>query len=171
MTFPVPNGRVSQRYKNSSTRYRLGYHTGIDIAAPRGSDVLAAVGGRVIYVGQRAPWGTAYGKCVIVKHRDNSQAIYAHLDKTLVTVNQPIETGDRIGKVGSTGNSTAPHLHFEVRKWDFKYGDDIDPAPYIVDGEPDITPKETKELLGLDKPKKKTAKKAVKKNARTKPNN
>jgi murein DD-endopeptidase MepM/ murein hydrolase activator NlpD len=171
MTFPVPNGRVSQRYKNSSSRYRLGYHTGIDIAAPRGSDVLAACEGRVVYVGQRAPWGSAYGKAIIVLHRDMTRAIYAHLDKTLVSMNQVVKTGERIGKVGSTGNSTGPHLHFEVRKWDFKYGDDVDPAPYIVDGEPDITPKETKELLGLDKPKKTTAKKAVKRNAKPKPNN
>lgn len=169
MTFPVPNGRISQRYKNKSERYKLGYHTGVDIAAPRGSDVLAACGGRVIYSGRLAPWGASYGTAIIVLHRDMTRAIYAHLHKSLVVAGQAIETGQRIGKVGSTGNSTAPHLHFEVRKAEYKYGDDVDPTRYIVDGEPDITPKETKELLGLDKPKK-TAKKAVKKSVRNKTN-
>jgi murein DD-endopeptidase MepM/ murein hydrolase activator NlpD len=171
MTNPVPNGRISQQYKNKSERYKLGYHTGIDIAAPRGSDVLAACGGRVIYSGRLAPWGASYGTAIIVLHRDMTRAIYAHLDKSLVSVNQAIETGQRIGKVGSTGNSTGPHLHFEVREAEYKYGDDVDPTRYIVDGEPDITPKETKQLLGLDKPKKTVAKKAVKRNARNKTNN
>lgn len=160
MTFPVPNGRISQPYKKANERYKLGYHTGIDIAAPRGSDVLAAASGRVVYVGRRSPWGEAYGTAVIVLHRNNTRAIYAHLDKTIATVNQSVEAGDRIGKVGNTGNSTAPHLHFEVRENDFKYGDDVDPNPYIVDGEPDITPLKTKELLGIDKPKKQPVKNA-----------
>ena len=163
MTNPVPNGRVSQKYQNKSERYKLGYHTGIDFAAPRGSDVLAACEGRVVYVGRRSPWGEAYGIAIIVLHRDMTRAIYAHLDKTLVAINEVVKEGQRIGKVGSTGNSTGAHLHFEVRKADYKYGDDVDPIPYIAD-DPDITPKATKEALKI-KPR------PVKKNAKPKPKN
>jgi murein DD-endopeptidase MepM/ murein hydrolase activator NlpD len=70
-----------------------------------------------------------------------TRAIYAHLSKTMVGRNQELRAGDKIGKVGSTGNSTGAHLHFEVRTGNnkdgsgYKYGDDVDPAPYISDSE------------------------------------
>jgi murein DD-endopeptidase MepM/ murein hydrolase activator NlpD len=92
-----------------------------------------------------------------------TRAIYAHLSKILVTANQEIKTGQRIGKVGNTGNSTGAHLHFEVREGNnktgegYKYGDDIDPMKYVVDGEPDIT---------LPLIERKPRKKVVKKNAK-----
>jgi murein DD-endopeptidase MepM/ murein hydrolase activator NlpD len=171
MVNPVPNYKVTTPYKREGKLWKLGYHTGIDYSAPQGTNVVAAVGGRVLYAGRLSPWGASYGNAIIVLQRDMTRAIYAHLSKILVNNGQEIKTGERIGKVGNTGNSTGSHLHFEVRQGNnktgegYKYGDDIDPAPYIVDGEPDITPKLTKELLGLDKPKK-AAKKAVKKNVK-----
>jgi murein DD-endopeptidase MepM/ murein hydrolase activator NlpD len=163
MVNPVPGYKITTPYKREGKLWRLGYHTGIDYKAPQGTDVVAAVGGRVLYAGRLSPWGASYGSAIIVLHRDMTRAIYAHLNKILVVAGQQIETGQRIGKVGNTGNSTGAHLHFEVRNFDFKYGDDINPMPYVVPGEPDITPQATKEALGLNKPVKKAVKKSGKK--------
>ena len=163
MTNPVPNYKVTTPYKREGKHWKLGYHTGIDYAAPMRTNVVAAVGGRVLYAGKLSPWGASYGNAIIVLHRDMTRAIYAHLSKILVTTNQEIKTGQRIAKVGNTGNSTGAHLHFEVRQGNnktgegYKYGDDIDPMKYVVDGEPDIT-------LPLIEPK--PRKKVVKKNAK-----
>ena len=163
MVNPVPKYKVTTPYKREGKHWKLGYHTGIDYAAPTGTDVIAAVGGRVLYAGKLTPWGARYGNAIIVFHRDITRAIYAHLSKILVPGNQELTTGQRIGKVGNTGNSTGAHLHFEVRQGNnktgegYKYGDDIDPMKYVVDGEPDIT-------LPLIEPK--PIKKVVKKNAK-----
>lgn len=141
MVNPVPSFKVTTPYKREGKHWKLGYHTGIDYKAPTGTNVVAAQDGRVIEVSQRVSWGESYGTAVIVLHRDMTRAIYAHLSKTMVTRNQTLKAGDRLGKVGSTGNSTGPHLHFEVRKGNnadgtgYKYGDDVDPMPYVSDQE------------------------------------
>ena len=141
MPNPVPGYRVTTPYKREGKHWKLGYHTGIDYRAPQGTNVVAAQDGRVIEVSQRVSWGESYGTAVIVLHRDMTRAIYAHLSKTLVTRGQTLRAGDRLGKVGSTGNSTGPHLHFEVRTGNnadgsgYKYGDDVDPMPYVSDQE------------------------------------
>jgi murein DD-endopeptidase MepM/ murein hydrolase activator NlpD len=141
MVNPVPNHKVTTPYKREGKLWKLGYHTGVDFKAPAGTPVVAAQAGRVLEVSQRVSWGESYGTAIVVLHRDMTRAIYAHLSKTLVRPNQQIEMGERIGKVGSTGNSTGAHLHFEVRKGNpktgegYKYGDDIDPAPYLADSE------------------------------------
>ena len=141
MVNPVPGYKVTTPYKREGSHWKLGYHTGIDYKAPAGTNVVAAQDGRVIEVSQRVSWGESYGTAVIVLHRDMTRAIYAHLSKTLVTRGQTLRAGDRLGKVGSTGNSTGPHLHFEVRTGNnadgsgYKYGDDVDPMPYVSDQE------------------------------------
>ncbi len=109
-------------------------HTGIDLPAPRGTDVLAAAPGTVVWAGMglytEAPSDPEdpYGKAVAIRHDFGYQnqplySIYAHMDDIDVVVGQWVDTGDVVGEVGSTGMTTGPHLHFEVRlgKNDFFY--------------------------------------------------
>ena len=86
-------------------------HTGVDIAASWGTPVLAAAAGRVIYAG----WFGGYGKIVIVDHGEGMSTLYGHLSQILVSAGDTVHRGQPIGRVGSTGYSTGPHLHFEIR--------------------------------------------------------
>jgi murein DD-endopeptidase MepM/ murein hydrolase activator NlpD len=87
------------------------FHSGVDIAAPSGASVLATGAGTVVSAG----WNGGYGNAVIIQHNDNQQTLYGHLSKVSVQAGQTIDQGTVIGLVGSTGNSTGPHLHFESR--------------------------------------------------------
>lgn len=87
------------------------FHSGIDIGAPSGTPVVATGSGTVISAG----WNGGYGKAVIIQHNDTQQTLYGHLSATSVQAGQTITQGTVIGLVGSTGNSTGPHLHFESR--------------------------------------------------------
>ncbi|HCJ11228.1 MAG TPA: hypothetical protein DHW14_08735 [Clostridiales bacterium] len=87
------------------------FHHGIDIGAPYGSYIRAARAGRVVFAG----WKGGYGYTVILDHGDGVTTLYAHASRLLVRYGQWVETGQVIAKVGSTGYSTGPHLHFEVR--------------------------------------------------------
>lgn len=87
-------------------------HKGIDIAALKGTDVLAAAGGTVV----KAASKKGYGNLIVTDHGNGFESWYAHLDDLLVAEGQTIKKGQVIGHVGSTGNSTGPHLHFEIRK-------------------------------------------------------
>lgn len=86
-------------------------HTGMDIGAKSGSDIIAAAGGTVIM----AQYYGGYGNCVIIDHGGGVSTLYAHMSSIGVKNGQTVTAGQSIGKVGSTGNSTGPHLHFEVR--------------------------------------------------------
>ena len=90
---------------------RWRHHDGIDIATPYGSPVYAARPGRVVFAG----WYYAYGRAVIVDHGDGLQTLYGHASKLLVLTGQPVGQGQLIARVGTSGRSTGPHLHFEVR--------------------------------------------------------
>ena len=158
MVNPVPNYKITTPYKREGGLWKLGYHTGVDYKAPAGTNVVAAQDCRVLEVSQRVSWGESYGTAVIVLHRDMTRAIYAHLSKTLVRTGQQLKAGDKLGKVGSTGNSTGNHLHFEVRTGSnadgsgYKYGDDCDPAPYVSDQEVSLGLNSVKEVANA-KPK------------------
>ena len=89
-----------------------GFHPGIDLSAPTGTPVSAAAAGRVVFAGFD---GGGYGKLVEVAHGNGVLSMYAHLSAFSVRVGQSVATGARVGRVGSTGESTGPHLHFEVR--------------------------------------------------------
>ncbi|HET6947938.1 MAG TPA: M23 family metallopeptidase [bacterium] len=100
-------GRLTSRF--GWRRWR--HHDGIDIAAPYGSPVTAARDGVVVFAG----WYHAYGKALIVDHGSGLQTLYGHNSRLLVRSGERVTKGQLIAKVGSTGRSTGPHLHFEVR--------------------------------------------------------
>jgi murein DD-endopeptidase MepM/ murein hydrolase activator NlpD len=102
-------GTVSAYYGKYPTL--SGTHTGIDWRAPKGTSIKASDGGKVIHAG----WKGNYGYCVIIDHENGYQTYYAHCSKLLVKKGQRVYQGQEIAKVGSTGRSTGPHLHFEVR--------------------------------------------------------
>lgn len=87
------------------------FHAGVDLAAPSGSPLTATLGGVVT----RAGWSGGYGLLVTITHSGGVETRYAHLSRLNVSVGQAVEQGDVIGFVGSTGNSTGPHVHYEVR--------------------------------------------------------
>jgi murein DD-endopeptidase MepM/ murein hydrolase activator NlpD len=105
--WPV-RGRLSSRF--GARRGRP--HEGIDIAASRGTPIFAAEAGRVIQSGRMR----GYGKVVIVKHAGAYRTIYAHANRLFVRKGQFVERGQKIAEVGSTGRSSGPHLHFEIRQ-------------------------------------------------------
>lgn len=86
-------------------------HTGIDIATAYGSEIHAAFGGRV----DTATWLGSYGRTIIIDHGNGFATLYAHASRLLVRKGEEVTSGEVIAKVGSTGNSTGPHVHFEVR--------------------------------------------------------
>ena len=98
-------------------------HTGIDIEGNRGDPVRAAHDGEVLYTG----WLRGYGQVIILDHGGDLTTVYAHLSGIDVTENRRVKTGDLIGRVGSTGITTGPHLHFEVRV----NGNTVDPMKYL----------------------------------------
>ena len=107
--------------------WAAGRHTGEDHAAPTGSLALATSWGKVIYVG-RVGWGPAYGTQVHIRTGDGAHD-YAlcHLSKTFVRTGMAVRPGQTVGLVGSTGNSTGPHLHLEARPAGGRYGTDVNP--------------------------------------------
>jgi len=88
------------------------FHDGVDIAAPMGTPIRAIESGEVIYSDQLR----GYGNIVIVRHADGLVSVYAHNESNLVREGQIVSRGETIGRVGSTGRVTGPHLHFEIRK-------------------------------------------------------
>lgn len=98
-------------------------HTGLDIASNQGTTVYASDGGSVTLAG----WNGGYGNCIMIDHGNGYVTLYGHLSSISVSQGQSVSQGDVIGAVGSTGNSTGPHLHFEV----LKDGSRIDPEQFF----------------------------------------
>ena len=106
-------------------------HSGQDFAVPSGTRVLAAHGGTVVKAGgYGAGDGPAYGNAIVIKHGNGTYSQYAHLSRIDVNVGQIVKTGQRIALSGSTGNSSGPHLHFEIRTT-ANYGSAIDPVKFL----------------------------------------
>ncbi|MFF8321851.1 M23 family metallopeptidase [Streptomyces bobili] len=106
-------------------------HSGQDYAVATGTKVLAAHGGKVVKAGGNgAGDGPAYGNAVVIKHANGVYSQYAHLSKINVKIGQIVKTGQRIALSGSTGNSSGPHLHFEIRTT-ANYGSAIDPVKFL----------------------------------------
>jgi murein DD-endopeptidase MepM/ murein hydrolase activator NlpD len=100
------------------------FHTGQDIEAPWGAPVFAGASGRVSFVG----WQNGYGQLVIVDHGGGLTTRYGHLSHIDVELDQNVSRAQLLGKVGSTGRSTGPHLHYEVRIND----QPVNPVPYLL---------------------------------------
>ncbi len=129
LAWPVPGytkitSNYGMRVHPITGQYKL--HTGVDISAPIGANFIAANDGIVI----KAEYNTAYGNMVIIDHGGGISTLYAHGSEILVTVGQTVKKNEAILKVGSTGYSTGPHAHFEVRI----NGVVTDPLPYITTG-------------------------------------
>ena len=122
-----PFGCTGFQLEHPTTDCPNGFHSGVDIAEPMGAPVRAAASGLAYPLQDPA----RYGNFVIVQHYGGYATVYAHLSEFDVGWGQHVETGDVVGLVGSTGNSTGPHLHFEVRYAAIAY----DPMPYLA-GQP-----------------------------------
>ena len=122
------NFRQSSGYGNRKDPFtgNRAFHSGLDFAAPSGTSVLSAADGVVSFVGQRS----GYGNVVEVDHGNGLMTRYAHLSAFIAREGQSVQTGTPIARVGSTGRSTGPHLHFEVHRADKS----IDPKPFLDTG-------------------------------------
>jgi murein DD-endopeptidase MepM/ murein hydrolase activator NlpD len=107
---PVEGYEISTHYGEAGSNWSSGHHTGTDFAAPAGTEVQAVADGTVIFAGTNGP----YGNQVQIQHSDGTITTYSHLSEIDVSVGESVAAGDQIGLVGTTGNSTGPHLHFEV---------------------------------------------------------
>jgi murein DD-endopeptidase MepM/ murein hydrolase activator NlpD len=126
---PVQNYRVSSTFGEREHPVLGGVrmHKGLDMAAPAGTPVYAPADGVV----ERASWFSSYGNFIEIDHGGNLETRYGHLSGYNVTAGQHVHKGDLIGYVGSTGRSTGPHLHYEVRV----DGQAVDPRPYFMIGQ------------------------------------
>ncbi|MFF9201932.1 peptidoglycan DD-metalloendopeptidase family protein [Streptomyces sp. NPDC014986] len=123
---PVPGGGVGTGYKVAGSMWSSGYHTGVDFGVPTGTSLKAVGPGTVVSAG----WAGAYGNQVVIQLADGYYAQYAHLSSLSVSAGQSVSGGQQVGLSGSTGNSTGPHLHFEIRTTP-DYGSDVDPVSYL----------------------------------------
>ena len=137
MLWPVPGytrltSTYGMRVHPITGAYKL--HTGIDISAPLGTSFIAAANGIV----SKATYNAAYGNMVIIDHGGGVQTLYAHGDQILVQLGQTVAAGTEVLKVGSTGYSTGPHAHFEIRI----NGQTVDPLNFLLNLDDDDTQEE-----------------------------
>ncbi|MFE5029448.1 M23 family metallopeptidase [Streptomyces sp. NPDC056656] len=106
-------------------------HSGQDFAVPIGTNVMAAHGGTVVKAGGNGGGdGPAYGNAIVIKHGNGTYSQYAHLSRIDVRIGQTVSTGQHIALSGNTGNSSGPHLHFEIRTTP-NYGSAINPVTFL----------------------------------------
>ncbi|HOT28395.1 MAG TPA: M23 family metallopeptidase [Candidatus Ozemobacteraceae bacterium] len=114
-SFLMPvSGEISSRFGRRAHPFRrvTHFHTGIDIRARRGTPIMAAAAGRIVYAG----WKRGYGLMVEIEHGSGFRSVYAHCSKLQVRVGTMVQPGSPIGLVGSTGVTTGSHLHFEIMR-------------------------------------------------------
>ena len=107
------NGTITSSFgiRDSDNTIVTKYHTGLDIAAPKGTPIAAAASGTVTFSGYKG----SYGYMIVISHGNNIQTYYGHCSKLYVSAGTAVSQGQTIAAIGSTGNSTGPHLHLEVR--------------------------------------------------------
>jgi hypothetical protein len=112
--FPLRSYRLTSRFgiRQNPVTGTVGLHQGLDLAAPAGTEVFAAGEGVVTEIGE----DSIYGVYLIIKHGESWASLYGHLQKVETTLRSSVQSGTLIGRVGSTGQSTGPHLHFELRQ-------------------------------------------------------
>ncbi|MFR1870831.1 MAG: peptidoglycan DD-metalloendopeptidase family protein [Acutalibacteraceae bacterium] len=115
--WPLPESfTITSRfgYREDPFTGEISYHSGTDIGAPGGTPILASADGTVTIANAIDSWGGGYGYHIKIRHNDTYETLYAHCSSICVTVGQKVKQGEVIGYVGTTGNSTGNHLHFEV---------------------------------------------------------
>ncbi len=143
---PVSNSRISSRFSLNRIHPILKVkrpHYGVDYAAPYGANVKAAAGGKVAFAGVK----TGYGKVIEVVHENGLKTLYAHLSKIHTKKGQYVRTGQVIGKVGNSGLSTGPHLHFGL----YKNNKPINPLSNIQSTKSVLAKEEKEEFLKIVK--------------------
>jgi murein DD-endopeptidase MepM/ murein hydrolase activator NlpD len=128
MGLPIKGGKITTAYGKKGKMWSKGYHTGVDFAVPVGTDILGVADGKI----ENANWGKSYG-VQLVQKVEGGWVIYAHLSKALVKPGDKVTKGQHIAESGNTGNSSGPHLHFEMRdniRW--SAGKDINPKDILA---------------------------------------
>ena len=127
---PVKKYKLSAKFAQAGNLWSS-THSGQDFAVASGTQVVAAHGGTVVKAGGNgAGDGPAYGNAVVIKHSNGTYSQYAHLSRVDVKPGQIVKTGQRIALSGNTGNSSGPHLHFEIRT-KAGYGSAVDPVAFL----------------------------------------
>jgi len=119
MVYPVTGKPITTAYGVKGSMWSCGYHDGIDQAAPTGTPIVAMWGGTVVEAAYPTSFGSAFGRAVVIDHDrlDGSPGgwgLYAHMNEIVVSVGQRVEVGQKIGEVGTTGNTSGPHEHAGV---------------------------------------------------------
>ncbi|WP_427888716.1 M23 family metallopeptidase [Kribbella sp. GL6] len=125
IVLPTTGYHLTARFNQAGGRWAH-KHTGLDFAAPMGTPVLSVMAGQVI----QADWEGAYGRQVKVRHADGTVTSYSHMSEFDVSVGDSVQAGSMVGRIGMTGNTTGPHVHFEVLPGG---GSPIDPEPWLRD--------------------------------------
>ena len=125
--WPVYEARMTRGYFHKAKKRRGRPHWGIDLASHKGTPILAAHDGLVIYVGREF---RGFGRLIMVEGRNGFATLYAHLSRSRVRVGERVKQGQKIGDMGNTGRSTGVHLHFEIRR----RSGPIDPLQYLPGG-------------------------------------
>lgn len=123
--YPLPAARLTSSFgwRRNPVTGKAALHAGIDLAAPLGTEVYAVASGIVVERGE----DPVYGRYLVVEHEGAWKSVYGHLSEVLADLRNTVRSGSIIGRVGTTGQSTGPHLHFELRR----NGEARDPAPLI----------------------------------------
>ncbi len=121
---PLATYQMSAQFGQQSSLWSSGSHTGVDLSGPTGTEIVAVAGGTVTSAG----YSGAYGMRTVITLDDGTEVWYAHQSRITVSVGQKVQPGDVTGYTGSTGNSTGPHLHLEVRP---SGGDPVDPVAVL----------------------------------------
>ncbi|OII64061.1 peptidase [Streptomyces sp. CC53] len=127
---PVTGYKLTASFNQGGSMW-TNKHSGQDFAVPVGTPVKAVHGGTVVKAGPNGGGdGPAYGNAVVIKHGNGTYSQYAHLSKIDVKVGSKVKTGQLIARSGNTGNSSGPHLHFEIRTTP-NYGSSVNPASFL----------------------------------------